>query len=53
MLPCTIPVFPERVTLLSLLADNTGLRQLPFDWQISIERGFVDYETWFKVDVRD
>ena len=38
---------------LSLLADNTGLRQLPFNWQISIERGLVDYVTWFKGHVRD
>jgi hypothetical protein len=26
---------------LSLLADNTGLRQLPFNWQISIDRGLL------------
>jgi UDP-glucose 4-epimerase len=38
---------------LSLLADNTGLRQLPFNWQISIDRGLVDYVTWFKGHVRD
>jgi UDP-glucose 4-epimerase len=37
----------------SLLADDAGLRQLPFDWRISIERGIVDYVKWFKDQVRD
>jgi UDP-glucose 4-epimerase len=37
----------------SLLADDAGLRRLPFDWRISIEQGIVDYVTWFKDQVRD
>jgi UDP-glucose 4-epimerase len=37
----------------SLLADDAGLRQLPFDWRISIEQGVVDYVKWFKDHVRD
>jgi UDP-glucose 4-epimerase len=37
----------------SLLADDAALRQLPFDWQISIEQGIVDYVKWFKDQVRD
>jgi hypothetical protein len=28
------------------------LRQLPFDWRISIEQGIVDYVKWFKEQVR-
>ena len=37
----------------SLLADDTALLQLPFDWRISLEQGIVDYVTWFKDHVRD
>lgn len=37
----------------SLLADDTILRRLPFEWQISLERGIADYVTWFKGRVRD
>jgi UDP-glucose 4-epimerase len=37
----------------SLLADDTALRQLPFDWRISVEQGIVDYVKWFKDQVRD
>jgi UDP-glucose 4-epimerase len=37
----------------SLLADDTGLRRLPFDWQIPIDRGIADYVRWFKGQVRD
>jgi UDP-glucose 4-epimerase len=37
----------------SLLADDAGLRRLPFDWRISIEQGIVDYVKWFKDQVRD
>jgi len=36
----------------SLVADNATLRQLPFDWRISIEQGIVDYMKWFKEQVR-
>jgi UDP-glucose 4-epimerase len=32
----------------SLVADAGGLRRVPFDWRISIERGLVDYVKWFK-----
>ncbi len=37
----------------SLLADDALLRQLPFHWQISLERGIADYVKWFKGRVRD
>jgi UDP-glucose 4-epimerase len=37
----------------SLLADDVGLRRLPFDWRIPIDRGLVDYVKWFKDQVRD
>jgi UDP-glucose 4-epimerase len=37
----------------SLLADDTLLRQLPFNWQISLDRGIADYVKWFKGRVRD
>ena len=37
----------------SLLADDAGLRGLPFDWRIPIDRGLVDYVKWFKGQVRD
>ena len=36
----------------SLLADDAGLRRLPFDWQIPIDRGLADYVNWFKDQVR-
>jgi UDP-glucose 4-epimerase len=36
----------------SLVADNATLRQLPFDWRISVEQGIVDYVKWFKEQVR-
>ena len=36
----------------SLLADDAGLRDLPFDWRIPIDRGLVDYVGWFKDQVR-
>jgi UDP-glucose 4-epimerase len=37
----------------SLLADDTLLRRLPFNWQIALESGIADYVTWFKGCVRD
>jgi UDP-glucose 4-epimerase len=37
----------------SLLADDAGLRRLPFDWRIPIDRGLLDYVNWFKGQVRD
>jgi UDP-glucose 4-epimerase len=36
----------------SLLADDTTLRVLPFDWKISVEQGFADYVSWFKDQIR-
>jgi UDP-glucose 4-epimerase len=36
----------------SLLADNVGLLGLSFDWRIPVERGVLDYVTWFKDQVR-
>ena len=36
----------------SLLADNAKLRRLPFDWQIPLERGLVEYVLWFKEQAR-
>jgi UDP-glucose 4-epimerase len=36
----------------SLLADNAGLLALSFDWRIPVERGVLDYVTWFKDQVR-
>jgi UDP-glucose 4-epimerase len=38
---------------ISLLADDAGLRRLPFDWRIPVDRGLVDYVNWFKGQVRD
>jgi UDP-glucose 4-epimerase len=38
---------------ISLLAEDSGLRRLPFDWQIPIDRGIADYVRWFKGQVRD
>jgi UDP-glucose 4-epimerase len=37
----------------SLLADDAALRQLPFNWQISLDQGIADYVKWFKGCVRD
>jgi UDP-glucose 4-epimerase len=37
----------------SLLADDTLLRRLPFNWQIALESGIADYVKWFKGCVRD
>ena len=36
----------------SLLADDAGLRRLPFDWRIPIDRGLADYVSWFRDQVR-
>ena len=36
----------------SLLADDTTLRQLPFEWRIPIEQGVADYVSWFKDQIR-
>jgi UDP-glucose 4-epimerase len=38
---------------ISLLADDSSLRRLPFEWQIPIDRGVADYVRWFKGQVRD
>jgi UDP-glucose 4-epimerase len=35
----------------SLLADDSGLRKLPFDWRIPVDRGLEDYVRWFKGQV--
>ena len=32
----------------SLMADDAGLRQLSFDWRVSIDQGIADYVNWFK-----
>jgi len=32
----------------SLLADDQMLRQIGFDWRVPLDRGLVDYVTWFK-----
>lgn len=37
----------------SLQADDTLLRRLPFNWQITLESGIADYVKWFKGCVRD
>jgi UDP-glucose 4-epimerase len=37
----------------SLLADDTLVRRLPFNWQITLESGIADYVKWFKGCVRD
>jgi UDP-glucose 4-epimerase len=37
----------------SLLADDTLLHRLPFNWQITLESGIADYVKWFKGCVRD
>ena len=36
----------------SLLADDAKLRQLPFDWQIPLDRGLAEYVPWFKEQAR-
>jgi UDP-glucose 4-epimerase len=36
----------------SLLADDAKLRQLPFDLQISLDRGLAEYVLWFKEQAR-
>jgi UDP-glucose 4-epimerase len=36
----------------SLVADDSHLRGLPFDWQIPVARGVGDYIKWFKDQVR-
>jgi UDP-glucose 4-epimerase len=36
----------------SLLADDSRLRGLPFDWQIPVTRGVGDYVKWFMDQVR-
>jgi len=33
---------------LSLLANNAHLQEIPFDWEIPIERGLAEYVRWFK-----
>jgi UDP-glucose 4-epimerase len=32
----------------SLLADDSSLRSLSFDWRIPVDRGIADYVKWFK-----
>jgi UDP-glucose 4-epimerase len=32
----------------SLLADDGGLREVVFDWQIPVDKGLEDYVRWFK-----
>jgi UDP-glucose 4-epimerase len=36
----------------SLLADDGRLRDLNFDWRISLERGLADYVEWFRGQAR-
>jgi UDP-glucose 4-epimerase len=36
----------------SLVADDSRLRRLPFDWQVPVARGLGDYVKWFKDQVR-
>ena len=36
----------------SLLADDGKLRRLPFDWQIPVQRGLVEYVRWFRDQFR-
>jgi UDP-glucose 4-epimerase len=36
----------------SLLADDSALRRIGFDWRIPVERGIADYVTWFKGQAR-
>jgi UDP-glucose 4-epimerase len=37
---------------LSLLADDAGLRQIPFHWRIPVEQGLADYVKWFRDQAR-
>ena len=32
----------------SLLADDSALRRIGFEWRVPVERGIADYVTWFK-----
>ena len=36
----------------SLLADDSQLRRLPFEWRIPIEHGLAGYVRWFKDQIR-
>jgi UDP-glucose 4-epimerase len=36
----------------SLLADDSALRRIGFQWRIPVERGIADYVTWFKGQAR-
>ena len=36
----------------SLIADDTALRRLNFDWRIPVDKGIADYVAWFKGCVR-
>ena len=36
----------------SLLADDAGVRALPFEWKIPVEQGFANYVSWFKDQAR-
>ncbi|MFY9955185.1 NAD-dependent epimerase/dehydratase family protein [Bradyrhizobium sp.] len=36
----------------SLLADDSALRHLGFEWRIPVERGIADYVNWFKGQAR-
>jgi UDP-glucose 4-epimerase len=36
----------------SLVADDSTLRRIGFEWRIPLERGIMDYVTWFKGQAR-
>jgi UDP-glucose 4-epimerase len=36
----------------SMLADDSALRRIGFEWRIPVERGIADYVTWFKEQAR-
>lgn len=36
----------------SLVADDSALRRIGFEWRIPLERGIMDYVTWFKGQAR-
>ncbi len=36
----------------SLLADDTRLRELAFDWRVPIDQGLADYVSWFRDQAR-
>jgi UDP-glucose 4-epimerase len=36
----------------SLLADDSALRRIEFEWRIPVDRGIADYVMWFKEQVR-